>query len=169
MFAVLTSLLLLTCFLFFYPEAFQPTATRHPEHPSLLISTGPYPKLASWIAVLFGLLLIAVMGLSNFIGLTRKKSTGRLRKITSIGVCVFGITWVLVKLTDDAYLNDPNPTFIGGFPIPTALLVYGLGVFAVVMIPVYYYFFDSDIFDEEDQEKFETLLKQSRDRVGGGE
>lgn len=167
MFYVLASLLLLICFLFFYPEAFRATAAQHPVHPSLLISTGSYSDLASWLGVLFGLLLISLIGLSYVIGLYRKKSTGKLSKRISIGVTIFSVIWILVKMADGIYLNDPEPLFIGGFPIPTALLVYGLGVFPVTMIPIYYYYFDEEIFDEEDQKEFEALLKQTHDRVGG--
>ena len=84
-----------------------------------------------------------------------------------IGIAIFSAIWVLIKVTDGIYLHDPDPTFIAGFPIPTALLLYGLGIFPVVMIPIYYYYFDQEIYDDDDQKAFEAILKETRDRIEG--
>ena len=169
LFIVLVSLLILTGFLFFYPNAGQPTAAPHPEYSSILQSTGPYDGTASWLGVIFGLLLVGVIALTSTIGLYRTGTRSKLNSWMIRGIVIYAGVWVLIKFADDIYLTSSSPAFWGGFPLPTALLVYGIGVFPVLIIPFYYLYFGRDIFNESDQEQFNALLKDNADGSGGVE
>ena len=167
MLAIMVSLLILTGFLFFHADALEPTAAPHPEYPSLLQSTGPYDSLGSWTGVVFGLLLISSMTLTMIIGLYRKGRSAKLRGWILRCVAIYATVWVLIKLTDDIYLASDAPSYFGGFPIPTALLVFGMGIFPYMLIPFYYRHFSTDIHSDEDQAKFDALMEARKESEGG--
>ncbi|MFK7844927.1 MAG: hypothetical protein AB8G77_06475 [Rhodothermales bacterium] len=167
MLAVLVSLLMLIGFLFFYPNASNPTASPHPVYSSILQSTGPYDTFASWIGVLFGLLLIATIYLTMAIGLFRPQHKSTLKAWVLRATLIYGLVWISIKLVYDVYLTNPEPAFFGGFPIPTALLLYGMGSFPLFLIPLYYYYFSKDVYSDEDQQRFEQIMKDNALENGG--
>lgn len=166
MLVVLASLLVLIGFLFLYPQASNPTAAPHPTHASLLKSQGPYPPFASWVGVVFGLLLIAMMVLTMIVGLFREGKPSRLTTWILRFFAVYALVWVGIKFVDDAYVSGSAMPFFGGFPLPTAMLVYGMGIIALVLIPFYYRFFTSDVHSDADQQRFEALLAENK-KAGG--
>ncbi len=167
MLAVLVSLLILIGFLFFYPNASAPTASPHPVYSSILQSTGPYDAFASWIGVLFGLLLIAIVYLTMAVGLLRPRHKSALKAWIARATLIYGLVWISIKLVYDAYLLNATPAFFGGFPIPTALLIYGMGSFPLFIIPLYYYYFSKDVYSDEDQQRFEQIMKDQALDKGG--
>ncbi len=156
----LISLLVLIVALFFYPDAHVSKVAPHPDYPSILQSTAQYDGLGSWLAVLLGLLMIAIMTLTMLVGLHRPNHKSKFAKVLSIVVVVNAIIWVCIKLTNDSYMAGNSDLIVGGFPLPTALLMYGMGLFPLVMLPFYYKYFNRDIYSDADQAKFEAILKQ---------
>ncbi len=169
MLVVLVSLLLLTGFLFLYPNASEPTAAPHPQYPSILQSTGSYDAAGSWLGVTFGLLLIALIAFTSTIGLYREGKHSKLNSLMLKGIAVYALVWILIKVVDDFYMASSSPIFFGGFPLPTALLVYGIGVFPIVIIPLYYRNFSRDVFSEQNQQEFNQLLKEHAEEIRGQE
>ena len=106
-----------------------------------------------------------MIALTSTIGLYRTGIRSKLNAWILRGLVVYGIVWVLIKFVDGVYLTNTSPAFYGGFPLPTALLVYGIGVFPLIIIPLYYYYFSSDIFSEKDQEQFNALLRNDVDET----
>ncbi|MEM8488022.1 MAG: hypothetical protein AAF564_20895 [Bacteroidota bacterium] len=156
----LISLLVLTTVLFFYPDAHVSKVAPHPDYPSILQSTAQYDSTGAWLAVIFGLMLIAVMTLTMLVGLNRPNHKSKFAKVLLRVVVVYALVWVCIKLANDSYMAGNSNIIIGGFPLPTALLMYGMGIFPLVMLPFYYRFFDRDIYSDADQEEFEAILKK---------
>ena len=158
--AALIGLLVLTAVLFFYPDAHVSKVAPHPDYPSMLQSTSQYNAAGAWLAVAVGLLMISVMILTMMVGMHRPNHKSKFVSVLLRIAIVYALVWVCIKLTNDAYMAGNSELIIGGFPLPTALLMYGMGIFPLVMLPFYYKYFDRDVYSDADQEKFEAILKQ---------
>ncbi len=162
--AALIGLLVLTAVLFFYPDAHVSKVAPHPDYPSILQSTGQYDTAGAWLAVVVGLLMISVMILTMIVGMQRPNHKSKFVTVLVRVAVVYALIWVCIKLTNDAYMAGNSELMIGGFPLPTALLMYGMGIFPLVMLPFYYRYFDRDVYCDADQETFEDILKQHAPR-----
>ena len=148
------------------PTATQPTARLHPDVPSLLQSTGglaDQPEVL-WLGYIVGLLILAVMAVCVWIGLRKKETGTPLTRWMMVGFAGYALVFTGLTLTYAPYTGASEVPFFGGFPLPTAWMVYGMWFFPLILIGLYMVLFDRWVLTEEDQARFQKLVEENRRR-----
>ena len=150
------------------PTATQPMARPHPEAPSLLQSTGglaDQPE-ALWLGYAVGLLVLAVMAVCVWIGLRKKETGTPLTRWMMIGFAGYALVFTGLTLTYARYTGAPETPFFGGFPLPTAWMIYGMWFFPLILVGLYMLLFDRWVLTEADQTRFRELVEENRRQRG---
>ncbi len=150
------------------PAATQPTARLHPDVPSLLQSTGGptgQPEVI-WLGYAVGLLILGVMAVCVWIGLRKKETGTPLSRRVMIGFGGFALIFTGLTITYARYTGAADVPFFGGFPLPTAWMIYGMWLFPLVFVGLYMALFDRWVLTEDDQARFQELLEENRRRGG---
>ena len=120
-----------------------------------------------WLGLILAVLLFSIF--VSLIALSLNKQ-GRLKKFKKaliaglvLNVAVFSLIVVLYL----AYVREGTSVLIGSFPVPTAVMLYGLGPVQIVFAIIYILYFDRAIFTAEDEEKFQQLVKAHRQQTEG--
>lgn len=116
--------------------------------------------VVKWLAYLFGLAIIGVFGFGIYIGMLKNGKTGPPANWILFGFFLYML--VYSGMTNSYWSYDPNdPVYFGGFPAPTAWMIYGMWAFPAFFTILYNYFFHSWYLKDEDMERFEELLKEN--------
>lgn len=54
---------------------------------------------------------------------------------------------------------------VGSFPVPTALMLYGVWPIQIIFVIIYVWYFNRAIFTEDDLEKFQAIVRSRRENV----
>jgi len=118
------------------------------------------PLLA--IGATFGLVQIAFFGLCFALGVRRREGLGPWRRPLLLGLAAFAIVWLLLIGSYVGYLHDPAGTArLLGFPLPTAILLFGIWPLPVVFAVLYLRHFDH-VLDETRLALFRARLEALR-------
>lgn len=99
------------------------------------------PLLA--IGAVFGLVQIGFFGLCFALGVRRRDGLGPWRRPLLLGLAAFAIVWGLLVASYVGYVEDPAGTpRVLGFPLPTAILLFGFWPLPVVFAVLYLRHFD---------------------------
>lgn len=153
----------------FLSGAMQPVAQLHPDADSLLQSAGwlaGRPDVL-WLGYALGLLVIAIMGTGVWIGLRKHDAGTPLSRWIMIGFAAYALLFTCLTVSSAAYAGNPSGTaFFGGFPLPTALMLYGMWQLPLLSIGLYMVWFDRWVLTDEDLARFRKLVDEAR-RQGG--
>ena len=154
---------------FFVPAARQPTAMLHPEVPSLLHSTGGLSEQPEtlWLGFAIGLLMIALMAVCVWIGLRREGKGTPLSRWMMIGFVGYGAVFTAMCAYYHLYTSGHAVGFFGGFPAPTAWMIYGMWLFPLLFVALFLFQFDRWIFSEADLKRFQDLVREGPSKEGG--
>ncbi len=136
----------------------------HPDFPNTMQQGGPGSERhqnVRWIGMVFGVLEAAFFVGCLLLGVKKQKRT--------VGIFLFlgslyAATIVLTVVTDHYYANGTMREIILGFPVPTALMVYGIGGMPLAFVLFYVVRFDDCIISPEDLQKFERLVQKTANR-----
>ena len=81
---------------------------------------------------------------------------------------VYVATFCLMVVADHYYVHDDNPTLVLGFPLPTAIMLYGLWGVPLIFLLFYIINFDRWILSPVELERFEKLLQEKRKQKEAG-
>ena len=165
---VSAALVLVTVLSLLLPAATQPTARLHPEATSLLQSTGGLADQPEtlWLGYVFGLFVLGLMAVCAWIGL-RKKDTGTpLTRWMMIGFGGYALVFTGLTLTYARYTGSADVPFFGGFPLPTAWMIYGMWFFPLILVGLYMAFFDRFVLTKDDLARFQELVDENRRQEG---
>ncbi len=116
------------------------------------------------LAWILGLLQIATfVGFLAF-GARRREGLGGMTGLFLLGGLLYAGVFTLMFLAYGASLQDAESAFIGPFPAPTAIMLFGLWWVPFYFVVLYVVSFDRWIATPEDLEKFERLVAASRQR-----
>ena len=148
------------------PGAAHPTARLHPEAASLLQSTGGLADQPEtlWLGYAFGLLVLGLMAVCVWIGLRKKETGTPLTRWMMIGFGGYALVFTGLTLTYARYTGNAEVPFFGGFPLPTAWMVYGIWFFPLILVGLYMAMFDRWVLTEDDQARFQALVEENRQR-----
>jgi len=142
----------------------------HPEHPTLLVADGAAAHAPGVLALgwAFGAVQIAFFGACFALGMRRAEGLGPLRRPLWIGLVLYELLWSAVVLAYAGFARDPGGALWGGFPLPTALMLFGLWPFPVWFAVLYLRHFDRWVLDDADLERFRARVAAlERERDGG--
>lgn len=123
--------------------------------------TGPVLVLGA----LFGFVQIAYFGLCFALGVRRHEGLGPLRRPLLAGLAAYAAVWGLLVWTYVDYAAAPTESMrVLGFPLPTAVLLFGFWPVPVVFAWIYLRHFDW-IVDEERIDRFRARLAELRDEA----
>ncbi len=139
------------------------TGGLHPEFSSMLKSgqAATNNSSASIFSYLFALFVVAVLGFVLLIGMKKKGTLGYLQKWLIGGIIGFMFVFTGVTLSYWNYSSAASSTYFGGFPVPTAWMLYGVPCFALFFTFLYLKNFDTWVLTAEDKEKFNEIVNKN--------
>lgn len=141
--------------------------TPHPDFDPMLSSGSGAPGSGLLIAAGFvtGILVIVMIGICMLIGV--RETAKSLRRFVVAGTVVYMLVFCALMLS---YLEfskggplEPFETF-GGFPVPSAWMLYGIWLFPWVFIIAFVVTFDDVYFPPESDARFRELLRAKERR-----
>ncbi|MCG8461868.1 MAG: hypothetical protein MI919_36760 [Holophagales bacterium] len=142
----------------------------HPEHPSMLQTTGsPGPANVAF-GYAAGLSILLLMGLSILLGVRKSGRQGRLGLGMALGTAVLALVFTALVLTysSSREIAAGEVAFFGGFPVATAWMIYGMWWMPVVMTFALSYVFDRYWLTPVEVEEVRRLAKQDEGEAAGG-
>jgi len=150
------------------PASTQPTAQVHPVAPSLLQSTGGLAEHPAtlWLGYVMGLLMIGIMAVAVWIGLRKRDRATPLNRWMRAAFVGYALVFTALTVTYASYTGDPETAFFGGFPAPTAWMIYGMWLFPLLFVGLYMALFDRWVLTEDDLARFQELVEAKRQQGG---
>jgi hypothetical protein len=146
------------------PDSRKTHTFTHPRYETMLQSAdgiARYSKII-WPGFTFGILQFCFFTVLYAFSVNKQ---GRLKtfKIPLLaGLALNVLIFSTMVYTYWMNAGDGAWPLFGSFPLPTAIMFYGIWPGQVIFTVVYVCYFDKAIFTKEDQEKFEALLKSHR-------
>jgi hypothetical protein len=162
MYGCLVAMLLAVGATLFVPRIDNGQGYKHPAFPEIMQrgTTDPPRHEQLWApAAIFGAAQIVFFLACLAFGASRRKRLPKtfLAFLGLGGAAYMGVfVWMF-----EAYLRDPGMTsspFFGGFPLPTAIMLYGVWGIPLVFVVLYVAFFKRFIFTAEDEVAFRELV-----------
>ena len=114
-----------------------------------------------WWGLAFGTLQIIFFVSCLVLGV---RDSQRPRWIFLLGGLAYMATFWALVFADYAYAQDDAPSLVLGFPLPTALMLYGLWSIPLVFMVFYIVRFERCILDPQELEEFQRAAQQRRNR-----
>lgn len=160
---LLLSMCLLIVFVLTIDEAPSSHGFAHPQHRSTMLQGGSGVERHNgvrWIGLAFGLSEVGFFVGCLLLGVPRLE--GRIRIFVLCGL-FYAMAFALLVTIDHFYAHGDLRTIVLGFPLPTAVMVYGVGGAPLAFVLLYMVRFDQWILTPEDYERFEQLVRAKRE------
>lgn len=144
------------------PEVESSHGVTHPTFDQSMLQGGDGQQRhrnVRWLGLAFALLEVAFFVGCLLLGLRRLR--GHIAFFIGFG-CLFAIAVTLMVVFDQAYASGDSRQIVLGFPLPTALMIYGVGGAPLAFVLIYMLKFDRWILTPEDMERFEQLVQEQR-------
>lgn len=134
----------------------------HPDFPGTMLAGGAAalgPGPIRWLGLALGLVEVAF-----FVGclmLAMRRLEGKTRIFLMMGAA-YALAFAAMVVADHYYVTGASRTIVLGFPLPTALMVYGVGGVPVLFCLLYVVQFDRWILTPDDMARFERLVEAKR-------
>ena len=119
--------------------------------------------LVGW---LFAVLEVAIFVTLLSLGLRRRKDSGGQGWLLFFGGVVCAGVMTALFLSYRQYMTASEPSFLGPFPTPTSIMIFGIWLAPVIFVVLYVVFFDRWIVSEDDLKRFKHILEDRRRRAG---
>lgn len=151
------------------PDNEKPQIFTHPKYKTMLQSTDGITRYSNiiWPGFAFGILQFCFFTALYAFSVNKQ---GRLKifktpLITSLLLNVLIFSSMLY--TYWIHAGDGAWPLLGSFPLPTAIMFYGIWPGQVIFTIIYVCYFDKAIFTKDDQKKFKALVESHRQIEGG--
>jgi hypothetical protein len=96
-----------------------------------------------------------------FIGIGNRRTplSDQAKLSISIASGIYILVFVVLVFVNWSYVDSQSDFFIGGFPLPTSIMLYGLTLVPLLFTLLYIIKFEAWILSKEDLEKFEAILR----------
>ena len=112
-----------------------------------------------WLGLAFGVLQIGFFVGCLILGL--KKDSGKAWVYFLCGIA-FAAVFAWMVVADQQYAKGESTSLVLGFPLPTTLMLFGVGGVPLVFVLLYMLKFDQWILTPEDFARFEKLVEEKR-------
>lgn len=119
-----------------------------------------------WLGLAYGALQIVFFVSCLVLGI---REPSRCKVAFVLCGVVYLATFCLMVVADRSYVVSENPELFLGFPLPTAMMLYGLSGAPLLFLLIYVVQFDRWILNPEELQRFEELLREKRERKGSGQ
>ena len=145
----------------------------HPEFKTML-KGGPSIAASArgrWLALFFGIGIILFFVTGIFIGLASRNKLVRdqARKPLLIGAVAYLLVFISLTLSYWSYHDTGSSIYLGGFPLPTGILLYGVTLLPVVFTILYVRNFGTWVLTGEELERFHEINRKRKARLGNTE
>ena len=117
-----------------------------------------------WLGVTFGVLEITFFVCCLAFGIRRADRLGGRKWAFIAGGILYVAIFVWMTVAYEGYLRQELPPLFFAFPLPTALMVYGLWGAPLLFVALYVVCFDRWVMTVEDLERFEKIVQARRRR-----
>lgn len=147
---------------FFIPDSLIPTAGLHPDHASMLQSKGTVASSSRVIILgyIMGLFIIGTMFTLIFLGAKKAGKRTPLHRYLGVGSIVYLLIYSFLTYAYWDYIHLGNQAFFGGFPLPSAWMIYGMWLSPLFLAAIYVWGFDKWVFTANDLSDFKNLVSQ---------
>lgn len=164
LFFILLSLLAIIGLAAIFPEVAGATGADHPQFPGMKISPANIDQQSStrWLGYLFGLGIIALLGMMLFIGNRKKEAMTSIGKPLIIGILIYFIVFSFMVFSHWSYAANNGGEFSMLMPKPTAWMIYGVWFAPLIITFLYISKFEEAIISEDEIQEFQTFLKEQQ-------
>ena len=133
----------------------------HPSIPAMRAGGDGAARLAEIgsLAFMFQCLLLALIVCLAALGVSKQHRNTRFYALLGLGFTFMLFVWWQTYSAHQEFLETGITEYFLGFPVATAWQVYGTWLGGIPLILLYTLGFRKFIYTEEDQKKFEKLLK----------
>ena len=158
------AILLLMLAGFFVSGSTTPMMAPHPDHPTILISKTAHIDQGQYVGLGYaiGLSIIALMVASIFLGNRKAGKRTPIHQWMGWGSVIYVIIFSLMTYSYWDYSQLGNTSFFGGFPLPSAWMIYGIWLSPLLLAAVIIWGFDRWIFTPKDLEDFQELVAENK-------
>lgn len=109
----------------------------------------------------FGALQIAFFGACFALGLRRDGGLGPLARPVCVGLLLYAGVYALLLASYRSFLADETPGLVLSFPLPTAVMLYGLWPVPLWFLWIYLRHFDDWVLRAEDLERVRRIARET--------
>ena len=170
LFGLLIAICLVLVILLFIGEPPESKPFAHPKHESMLQAPDGMTRHGGirYLGWVLGILQFCFFAFLISLCLNKQ---GRLKIFIMPLIVCTGLCIAAFSLTMSAYgtfAQEGSIRLIGSFPLPTAIMLYGLWPIQILFMLIYVKYYDKAIFTAEDQEKFNALVKSRQGHLEEG-
>ncbi|MEO1974211.1 MAG: hypothetical protein ABGX07_21795 [Pirellulaceae bacterium] len=114
-----------------------------------------------WLGLSLGLLQVSFFVGCLLLGI--RGLAGRTRVVIVCGT-LYAAAFAMMVIVDHFYAMGSARAIVMGFPLPTAIMMYGVGGAPLAFVLLYVLNFDQWILTPDDFEKFEKLVRSKREQ-----
>lgn len=164
----LITFIILIITLWIVPTPKAATGTVHPEFSTLLKSSGNIVDipLGRYLAYAFGLGVIGCFAFLLYVGTNKKNKEAQsgIRKVYWLTFIAYVFVYTLTFWSYLDYHDGISNNYFGGFPAPTAWMLYGMWFVPGILTLAYIFKFQNWILTEEEEAEFYEIVKARRAR-----
>ncbi len=118
-----------------------------------------------WAGWLFGVLQIMLFVVCLAMGSRKPKRNRSWDALLIVGGVIYIATFSLLVFTYHESLVEAKVVFLGPFPLPTTVMLYGLWPMPVYFLVVYFCLFDRWVLTADDMDTYSRLLEARQQRA----
>jgi len=153
----------------FIPDNSTPMLKIHPDYPPMTQSvhqiTQDSTVYALGIALAFS--IITIMAVLSLMGNRKYGAWGKISYWLIAGLVIYAFAWGVMIWTHYHYQVNHDYHFWGGFPVPTAWMIYAIWFLPILPMAAYFFLFKSWIWRDQDESRFQELVQQAKEQNHG--
>ncbi len=164
LFACALSMLMLVALLWWLPPLADATGTTHADFQTMVHSRADLPRQDWWWlgGLAWGTLIIGTLAATLLLATQFRGRSTPFTRITGLAMLLYWSCFVLMMV---AWRMGWTPHVLG-FPLPTALMLYGLWGIPLLITWAHYRYYDRWVFTPDQRARFREM---TRDRHSDGE
>ena len=111
-----------------------------------------------WLGWVFGIITLTQFFFVLSLGAARQNRLRGLGKPFVIICVLIAATWTGIVVTYQAYVSNPDPVLLFGFPLPTSLMIFVFPAVSLLVTILFVVRYPKSVLTEEDLEKYQQLL-----------
>lgn len=118
-----------------------------------------------WLGWAFGVLQFCFFAGLIALSVNKQRRIKIFAKPILTGLFLNILVFCLMMFAYWNYARQGTGPFFGSFPLPTALMLYGVWPIQLIFVVIYVWYFNRAIFTEDDLEKFQAIVRSRREQV----
>ncbi len=153
----------------FIPDNSTPMLKLHPDYPPMTQSVHQITQDSTvyTFAIALAFSIIAIMGVLSLMGNRKHGQWGKISYWLIGGLLIYAFAWGVMLWKHYQYQSTGEYSFFGGFPTPTAWMIYAIWFLPILPMAAYFILFKSWIWRDADESRFQELVQQAKDADHG--